>query len=249
MAQLQPYPPVAIINVIPKFFEYRGISLAARERIGAASAAGAAAATPALAAIPSSDTIISNMGQFHYERIDGRLNTPRGARDWVIVLVLSANGKYCQNGPALRSLLSSIENERVVKEGRLDELFIFAEEAFFTKKNLTDILHEFSSNAPRGVDPAGRASYFTACPYYILATVVPEHKSVPIHRIMTGREVSELLEGGLMKVTALPKILDNDPPIIWCGGREGQVVEVERMSETTGQVAPYYHRIVRAKNY
>ena len=32
-------------------------------------------------------------------------------------------------------------------------------------------------------------------------------------------------------------------------GEEGQVVEVERPSETTGPVAPFYHRIVRAKNY
>jgi DNA-directed RNA polymerase subunit H (RpoH/RPB5) len=241
MAQLQPYPPVAIISVLPKFFEYRGITLAARERVGAAAAAAAA--------IPSADAIISNMGQFHYERIDGRLNTPRGSRDWVIVLILSASGKYSQNGPALRSLLLGIENERVVKEGRLDELFIFAEEAFFTKKNLTDVLGEFSRNAARGVDPAGRASYFTACYYHILVTVIPEHKSVPPHRIMTPAEVSQLLEEGLIKITSLPKILDNDPPIIWCGGREGQIVEVEHPSETAGQVVPYYHRIVRGKNY
>jgi DNA-directed RNA polymerase subunit H (RpoH/RPB5) len=66
---------------------------------------------------------------------------------------------------------------------------------------------------------------------------------------MTPAEVSQLLEEGLIKITSLPKILDNDPPIIWCGGREGQIVEVEHPSETAGQVVPYYHRIVRGKNY
>ena len=239
----QPYPPIAIISTIPKFLEYRKINLTVRSRTGSA------LAEPEKVGLPSNDEIISNMGQFHHVRIDGKSIKPRGSRDWVIIIVLSANGKYSQNGPALRQLLSSIENEKVVKENRLDELFIFAEEVFFTKKNLTDILHEFSANASRGADLMGRSSYFTACPYYILAAVIPEHESVPVHRIMNSEEVGRLLEESLLKLTSLPKIMDNDPPIIWCGGREGQIVEIERMSETVGQMVPYYRRIVRAKNF
>lgn len=240
MAQLQPYPPIAVIGVLPKFFEYRGITIAHRERAGAAAPAGAPA-------YPTSDGIISNMGQFHYERIDGRLNQPRGARDLVVTLFLSSTGKYSQNGPALRSLLSGIDNERAVKEGRLAELFIFAEDEFFGKKNLTDILHEFAAGSARGVDSEGRASYFSAYPYGILALVVPEHQSVPRHTIMTAKAAQELLETEMLKSSSLPKIQDNDPAVIWCSGREGQIVKVDRPSETVGGIVPYYHRIIRAK--
>ena len=226
------YPPVAIIRNLPQFFEHRGLELAAQ----------AGAAAPAL---PDSDTIVSNMNQFFYERVDARRIEPRGKRDHVIVVVLNSDGKYAQQGPQLRMLLSTIENERVVQEGRLDELFIIAEENFFQRKNLTDIIREFAVKAAHSVDEEGRKSYFSAYPYHVFSLVVPDHESVPAHRVMTAEQVANLLRDQRKHLLDLAKIYVNDPPVIWCGGREGQVVEITRMSETAGQ-AVYYRRIVRA---
>ena len=241
------YPPVAIIQNLPRFFEHRGLVLAARERVGVGMRAGAGAddAPPTPPALPDSDTIVSNMTQFFYERVDARRLVPRGARDHVIVIVLNSDGKYAQNGPALRMLLSTLGNERVVEEGRLDELFIIAEENFFQKKNLTDIIREFTASSARALDEDGRKSYFSAYPYHIFSLVVPDHESVPPHRVMSAEEVAALLRDQRKLLRDLATIYANDPPVIWCGGREGQVVEITRMSETAGQ-AIYYRRIVRA---
>lgn len=233
------YPPVAIIQNLPRFFEHRGLALAARERVVADGAA------PPAPALPDSDTIVSNMTQFFYERVDARRLVPRGARDHVIVIVLNSDGKYAQNGPALQMLLSTISNERVVEEGRLDELFIIAEENFFQKKNLTDIIRKFTSISARAVDEEGRKSYFSAYPYHIFSLVVPDHESVPAHRVMAPEEVATMLRDQRKLRSDLAMIYANDPPVIWCGGREGQVVEITRMSETAGQ-AIVYRRIVRA---
>ena len=74
---------------------------------------------------------------------------------------------------------------------------------------------------------------------------MPDHESVPPHRVMSAEEVAALLRDQRKLLRDLATIYANDPPVIWCGGREGQVVEITRMSETAGQ-AIYYRRIVRA---
>jgi DNA-directed RNA polymerase subunit H (RpoH/RPB5) len=43
----------------------------------------------------------------------------------------------------------------------------------------------------------------------------------------------------------LPVILTTDPPIVWNRGREGQVVEITRDSQTSG-TALYYRRVERS---
>ena len=240
-----PYAPSVVINNLAAFFAHIGVEIVARERAGAAAPAA-----------PDPDTIIGEMAMNHYVRIDGRrrqaadgADTPhaRGRRDGVVALVLGP-GKYSQNGPELRKLLAGVESERMAQEGRLDEVFIFApDKSFFAKKNLTDVLQEFITLASRDADREGRAPFFSAYPYSLLVMVIPDHKSVPKHRIMTDDEVKKLLAEQRKTLDDLPVIPATDPPVVWCGGRVGQVVEISRASETAGELTPYYRRIVRAK--
>jgi DNA-directed RNA polymerase subunit H len=238
-----PYAPAIVIGNLAAFFAHIGVEVVARERAGAAA--------PAL---PDADTIVSEMAQNHYVRVDGRRRPAdaaaaphaRGRRDGVIALVLGP-GKYSQNGPELRKLIAGVESERMAQEGRLDEVFIFADKSFFLKKNLTDVLQEFITLASRDADREGRAPFFSAYPYSLLVMVIPDHKSVPHHRIMVDDEVKKLLAEQRKTLDDLPVIPATDPPVVWCGGRVGQVVEISRASETAGELTPYYRRIVRAK--
>jgi len=237
-----PYAPAVVIGNLAAFFAHIGVEVVARERAGAAA--------PAL---PDSDTIVSEMAQNHYVRVDGRRRPAdaapphaRGRRDGIVALVLGP-GKYSQNGPELRKLIAGVESERMAQEGRLDEVFIFADKSFFLKKNLTDVLQEFITLASRDADREGRAPFFSAYPYSLLVMVIPDHKSVPRHRIMVDDEVKKLLAEQRKTLDDLPVIPATDPPVVWCGGRVGQVVEISRASETAGELTPYYRRIVRAK--
>jgi DNA-directed RNA polymerase subunit H (RpoH/RPB5) len=221
---LQVYPPLVVVRtIIDSFFPYRGLRLAPRglAREGAVRAFG-------------DDEIISDMAQFYYTRLDALRERPRGGRDWVVILILSSRGKYTHHGPDLRKLLEGVEAERPAKEGRLDELIVVAEEEFFKKKNLTDVLREMQERQAQGVDPDGTAPYYSAHPYHNFVLVVPEHRSVPPHRIMTKDEVDSFLQREGLSYSDLPVILTSDAPLVWLGARKGQVVAIARKSQTAG---------------
>ena len=87
------FPPGVIINTICKaFLPHRGLDRAPRGLAGGD--------------LPEfdDDRIISDMERFHYVRIDALRKNPRGSRDWVVILVLSADGKYSHHSPDLRKL-------------------------------------------------------------------------------------------------------------------------------------------------
>lgn len=231
---LQVYAAGGIVRIlIDKFLPYRGLTLAPR---GLAEGAAPRAF--------SEDEVISDMEQFAYVRLDALRLVPRGGRDWVVVLILSATGKYSLHSPDLRKLLDGIDTERATKEGRLDEVIVVAEEIFFSKKNLTDVIREAQEKQADGADADGTAAFYSACPYYNFAYVLPESTSVPPHRIMAPDEVSALLRTERIVLKDLPIVYTSDPPIVWNGGREGQVVEITRDSQTGGH-SLYYRRIER----
>ena len=74
---------------------------------------------------------------------------------------------------------------------------------------------------------------------------MPDHVSVQPHRVMAAGEVAEHLRVLRLARSDLPVILSDDPPVVWAGGREGQVVEITRDSQTA-LMSYYYRRIERA---
>jgi hypothetical protein len=234
--QSQVFPPETVVRVIiDAYFPYRRLTLAPR-----------GLASNAKVPVFNKDRIISDMELFQYVRLDAVRETPRGDRDWVVVLVLGADGKYSNHSPELRKLLDGVESELPTKEGRLDEVIIVAEEErFFNKKHLTEAIREAQEKQAGGPDLAGKAPFYNAYPYHNFGLVVPEHKSAPPHRIMGIAEVEEFLRREHTTRGDLPVIYTNDAQIVWNGGREGQVVEITRDSQTAG-TALYYRRIERA---
>ena len=234
MAQQVFTPNVIVRNLCGPFLSYRGLTLAPH-----------GLGRNAEPSTYDEDRIIGDMKTFFYVRINAVRTVPRGGRDWVVILVLGADGKYSHHSPDIRKLLDGIDSERPAKEGRLDEVIVVAEEEFFSKKNLTDVVSEAQQRQAGGADAAGAAPIYSAYPYYNFALVVPEHKSVAPHRVMAADEVAELLRREHLTRNDLPVILANDAPIVWIGGRAGQVVEITRDSQTAG-TALYYRRIERA---
>ena len=232
----QVYPPNVIVRtILGDFFPARGLAPAPR---------GLGSEAPP---VFDDDRIISDMEKFFYVRLDATRAAPRGARDWVVVLVLSAAGKYSNHSPDLHKLLDAVETERPAKEGRLDELIVVADKVFFGKKNLTDVVRGAQKRQARGGDEKGTAPFFSMYPYHNFALVVPEHHSVPRHRTMTAAEVDAMLTRDRIERASLPVIFTSDAAIVWSGAREGQVVEITRGSQTAG-VALYYRRVERDRS-
>jgi DNA-directed RNA polymerase subunit H (RpoH/RPB5) len=220
-------PGVIVRNIAGPFFKYRGFTLLDDFT-------------------PTDDNIISKMTQYEYVRLNARhelaVSAPDTAslssahdRDRVIVLILNATGKYSNHGPDIRKLLNSIEGEATAKQ--LEEIIIVVDPSFFTKKSLMEEIKKKIA--------ADTQIHINIYPYYIFACVVPEHKSVPKHIVMNDDEVAKMFAMEFTSRQCLPVILHNDAPIVWNGGRAGQVVKIIRDSEIAGE-AIVYRRIERA---
>ena len=172
--------------------------------------------------------------------------TARGSRDQSIVIILSAGGPY-QNGPKLEQLLKQIASEPAVTEGRLDELIFVVNETFLQKSNLTAKFHEEVEklgSSDGKADPKGDAPYCNLYPDYLFAMELLKHKSLPKHRLLSSSELDKVLEQQLLRISDLPIINIQDPPVVWIGGRVGDVVAIKRNSDTASQ-ALYYRRVTK----
>ena len=234
------YPPHVVISTIwTGFFRYRGLKPVAQElRPGASDAA------PRLPTAPTRDSVVAEMERFGYCRVDAERDVPRGARGHVVILVLARHGKYSHYSPDLKKLLEGVAAEKITQEGRLDELIVVAEDEFFERKLLMEAVRAYQSGASSGPDPEGAAAHYSMYHYHVFALVVPEHVEVPAHRLMSDAEAEAYFRRERLTPQDLIVIYDTDPPVIWLGGRPGQLVEVTRNSETSG-VAIAVRRIAK----
>jgi DNA-directed RNA polymerase subunit H (RpoH/RPB5) len=76
--------------------------------------------------------------------------------------------------------------------------------------------------------------------YMQLSIIIPEHINCVPHRILSIEESEELLNKVLfVDKKNLQAICINDPMIIWIGGNVGDVIEITRTSEITGESIAY----------
>ncbi len=69
-----------------------------------------------------------------------------------------------------------------------------------------------------------------------------DHELVPKHRIATDDEIQMVLAHYGIDRTQLPRILRDDPAARVLGAKPGQVIRIERDSQTAGKT--YYYRLV-----
>jgi DNA-directed RNA polymerase subunit H (RpoH/RPB5) len=219
---------VIIRNIWSSFLTFRSLEPVLREaRTGASDRAAAKLEEP------SKDTIVTEMENRGYLRIDARRKQPRGALDHVVILALSGWGKYSHFSPDLRALLGGLDSEPSTR-GRLDEVILVVETEFFRKKNLIEVVRKFQEREAGGADLDGAGPVYSVFPYHVFSNVVPTHVSVPRHSIISDDEVKAYLSRERLGPKDVYSIYSNDPPVIWIGGRPGQFVQVERDSETAG---------------
>lgn len=74
-------------------------------------------------------------------------------------------------------------------------------------------------------------------------TDVLSHKLVPKHEILTDEEANEVLKSFNIDANSLPKILSKDPAVKQLGAKVGNIIRIERVSETAG-VSIAYRKVV-----
>jgi len=67
--------------------------------------------------------------------------------------------------------------------------------------------------------------------YNLFKTIVPEYCIVPKYTFLKKDEIEELMK--FVDPTKVSLIFETDPQVIWLGGKAGQVLKYEALSETT----------------
>lgn len=73
--------------------------------------------------------------------------------------------------------------------------------------------------------------------------LVPDHRYVPKHEIMTRDEAEDVLQKYNCQPTELPLIFANDPAILGLGVKPGDMIRIKRVSATAGN-SDYYRYVV-----
>ena len=190
----------------------------------------------------------TELGQIGYYRLDAAADGPGGDGRIVTILLLALDGKYTTQGPVLRGLVSSLNSEDFAREGRLAEVIVVIPDdgTRRKRKNMTDVIRAFRAAARAGTatpgtpdGPPPAAEFYNMYPYYMFATDYPRCQCVARHEIVGADEVEEILGRERLVRAGLRAIFDTDPPVVWAGGRAGQVVRIHRASETAGKAYDY----------
>lgn len=103
-------------------------------------------------------------------------------------------------------------------------------------KNLVLVLREGISPAAKKLATECDSITITIFTERDLLFNITKHKLVPNHRIISQTEKEKLLVEKMIKETDMPKILIDDPVAKYYGAKKGDVIEIERDSETAGKI-------------
>ena len=71
---------------------------------------------------------------------------------------------------------------------------------------------------------------------------ISKHQLVPEHTLLSDSEKEKLIKKLNIMISSLPRILVTDPAIIELNTKSGDVIKIERDSETSGRTI--YYRVV-----
>ena len=104
-----------------------------------------------------------------------------------------------------------------------------------------DLVHRLVENLPED-NLRGRLIEFMG-----VSKKIKEHNLVPKHKVLTKEQIDKIIEKFGIKKWQLPKLLDKDPVVLLAGARPGDVLKIDRISETAGE-STYYRLVVRSGN-
>ena len=177
------------------------------------------------------DRFITGLNHIGYYRLDARDNR-EDAYKIVTILILALSGKYTDHAPYLRGLVSSLNSEGFVREGRLSEVIVVAPDEIMKKKNMTDVIRDFRA-------AASAADYYNLYPYSVFSLNIPQCQIVPLHEIVSLPEQTAFLARERLALRDLPMVASSNTPVVWIGGRPGQVIRIRHPSETAGEAYQY----------
>jgi DNA-directed RNA polymerase subunit H (RpoH/RPB5) len=165
-----------------------------------------------------------------YIKIDGTRSFSGTTRD-VFIFMIMPDSKYSSTSPVFRKLLTLIPTD---KKETADILFISSDPF---SNHLIKVIDDERHNYPK--------IYIEHYTYEKFSIEIPKCDSVPHHEIVPDADAKEILKWCYKKKYDMPKILVSDTPVVWIGGKPGDLIKIDRISETTGKYIVYRYCIKR----
>lgn len=143
----------------------------------------------------------------------------------VLIYLFDKNSKYIASSQDMKKLLKKIKDPCSLIMITYQPMNVYHRKAINSQKHLKVSVYR----------------------HEIFDLVLPNGPLCYPHRIMTREEVIRLTNEDLCCfVINLPKILDEDPQVIWIGAEVGNVLEIKMLSDTSGET--YQYRVVIPKS-
>lgn len=168
------------------------------------------------------DTFIEKIQQKGYMII----NTTDVNKNFVTIVILKENTEFASKAVALETLIKALEYNTGDK---MHYIMIVSEgEVNTTIKNKIDSIH---TSKPKLT--------ILIYSYNMFKLVFPESPKILPHRILSADEAKKVLNQLKCDKTSLPRILSNEPILIWIGAKVGDIIEIKRFSQNTKESISY----------
>lgn len=154
------------------------------------------------------------------------------------IVILDMNSKFASQSPEFVTLMKRIPGfDHEKRDFNLDVIIISQYELSSHIQKKIELYKNF------GTDSAGFTN-IEDYQYHVFRSNImdPKHSFVPPHRLLTKDEENAMLTGIHSEKKDLPRIHQNDPPIVWIGGEVGDVVEIQQYSESAA--ISYEYRVI-----
>jgi DNA-directed RNA polymerase subunit H (RpoH/RPB5) len=223
-------PAALVWTHIPEFLKSRGLE-------------------PAEPLMPLDDFMLKLVSAGHVRvNTRGKRRAPVEEDVAVALVVVSPTSDARSKGPALRKILSGFNTTTIAGPGRrdLDEVIVVVPDPTVELTNIKSTFAAFRADKDDTIrSPAGKRCAFYMYPYRVFSLNLPEAVVVGKHELLTHAETEKMLALERITLQDLPLIPQNDPPVIWAGGRPREVVKVTQASEPA-MVAVSYRLVVPA---
>nr|BCY04628.1 DNA-directed RNA polymerase subunit 5 [Abalone asfa-like virus] len=166
-------------------------------------------------------TLIQQFGYFRVDTISNKTD-----KYVILVIIADQNSKYISRVSPFQTFLQTLLTNKKDKTREIEEIILIVPSIIFSRKNICDVVKLMPEKAPD--------IYFNMFPYNIFTQIIPEAKIVSKHEIVPSEDIKKILDNDYTVIDALPLISCGDAPVVWAGGRPGDLIKVTRLSETTG---------------
>jgi DNA-directed RNA polymerase subunit H len=151
------------------------------------------------------------------------------------IILIGKGSRMAKNIQEFRKMFTSVVKKPTASKDTqsLIEVLIISDRELSKNIKQTAIDKEIAAEYPTC------RLHISAYTYDVFKIVNPEVDCVPKHQLAPKDETEQFFNLLYKKPPSLPRILSSDPAVVWIGGRPGDVIAIDRISESCGTTRVY----------